>query len=85
MSECESFLSYLFKDACFPPECEDGIKIKTSSDIKAHYAQIVFRNTLQAKLLLGREDVDPNLSDTSDRNLSGGLLSTDMKGWSSYF
>ena len=29
--ECKSFLSYVFKDACFPPECHDRIKIKTSS------------------------------------------------------
>jgi len=43
VSECESFLSYVFKDACFPPECEDRIKIKIpSSDIKFPSAQIVF-------------------------------------------
>jgi len=44
MLGCESFLSRLFKDACFPPECEDRIKIKTSSssNIKFPSTQIVF-------------------------------------------
>jgi len=44
MLGCESFLSHLFKDAFFPPECEDRIKIKTSSssNIKFPSTQIVF-------------------------------------------
>jgi len=31
--ECKSFLSYVFKDISFPPECDDRIKFKTSSSI----------------------------------------------------
>jgi len=27
--ECKSFLSYVFKDISFPPECDDRKKIKT--------------------------------------------------------
>jgi len=27
--ECKSFLSYVFKDVSFPPECDNRIKIKT--------------------------------------------------------
>jgi len=27
----EVFFSYVFKDACFPSQCDDRIKIKTSS------------------------------------------------------
>jgi len=35
MLECESFLSYVFNDGCFPPKCNDRIKIETfPSDIK---------------------------------------------------
>jgi len=47
MFECESFPSHVFKDACFPPECEAIIKIKTSSsEIKFPSTQIVFSFTL---------------------------------------
>jgi len=43
MLECESILSNVFEDACFAPECEDKIKIKTSSsDIKFPSTRIVF-------------------------------------------
>ena len=46
MLECESFQSYVFKDARFPPEREDRIKIKTHPppppDIKLPSTQIVF-------------------------------------------
>jgi len=44
MLECESFQSHVFKNARFPPGCEDSIKIKTSpsSDIKLPSTQIVF-------------------------------------------
>ena len=31
--ECKGFLSYVFKDNDFPPECDDRIKIKTLSSI----------------------------------------------------
>jgi len=27
MLECESFLSYVFKDACFPPKCDDNVEL----------------------------------------------------------
>jgi len=43
--ECEKFseLQYVFKDACFPPKCDDRMKIKTSSsDIKLSVAQSFF-------------------------------------------
>jgi len=31
--ECKGFLSYVFKDISFNPECDDRIKIKTLSSI----------------------------------------------------
>jgi len=31
--ECKGFLSYVFKDISFPPECDGRIKIKTLSSI----------------------------------------------------
>jgi len=31
--ERKSFPRYVFKDACFPPECDDRKNIKISSDI----------------------------------------------------
>ena len=41
--ECKSFPSYVFKDACFPQECGDRIRIKTfSSDIKLPVGRMVF-------------------------------------------
>ena len=47
MLECGSSQSYVFKDACFSPECEDRIKIKTSSpDTKSSSTQIVVRYSL---------------------------------------
>jgi len=41
--ECKGFLSYVFKDISFPPECDYRIKIKTlSSIISPPSTQILF-------------------------------------------
>jgi len=43
MLECKGFLSYVFKDACSPPKCDDRIKIKISSSyIKLLSTQTVY-------------------------------------------
>jgi len=45
--ECKSFLSYVFKDISFPPECDDRIKIKTLfSIISPPSTQILFSFSL---------------------------------------
>ena len=49
--ECKSFLSYVFKDISFPPECDDRIKIKTlSSIISPPSTQILFSFSLKGSL-----------------------------------
>jgi len=61
--ECKSFLSYVFKDISFPPECDDRIKIKTlSSIISPPSTQILF-SFFFILVLSGVEGMIPRMAD----------------------